>query len=161
MEDRTPRNGETCVTSQEDYWKRDALLFDRIYVPSPESKDIPVELTFGVYKVDCLIYDEKMTTANATAGFSAMGYDFENKECHDSAMYANDEMHRLQIVKQYGQMGVVVIPSYESRTAYIADFPAGTAVAYEAALNNLPIVAHDSGFVGADSGVSERRRSDG
>jgi hypothetical protein len=63
---RVPRPGETCVFSHGGFnqhshgnpmphWKRDALLFDRIYIQCSDPNnppDVPPELTFGIARVD-------------------------------------------------------------------------------------------------------------
>jgi hypothetical protein len=142
---RWPRDGETCVVSKEVYWKRDALLFDRIHVPFPDEREplpgIPVELTFGKYDVDVEIKDSDINRSIARHGTG--GFAWDTPEQANAAHVAHADETRTNVMRKYGRMGLVVVPSYESYKAYIDDFPEGTAIAYEAALNNLPVVRHD------------------
>ncbi len=53
--DYMPAPGETCTACVMGYYKRAALLFDRIWIArrteSAEFLDIPPEVTFGLQKV--------------------------------------------------------------------------------------------------------------
>ncbi|MFN8581365.1 MAG: hypothetical protein U0163_10365 [Gemmatimonadaceae bacterium] len=155
---RLPQPGETCVFShgywdsyatdseRVAHWKRDALLFDRVYArcTDPSSPpDIPIELSFGLDSVEQSLrgFDASMgqMVAQAFAGLSAdevaaaMGPDPEGTLGYDRELAA-----------RYATAGIMGEWSYGSSGAYLRRFSEGEQRAYEGALSNIPLVLAES-----------------
>ncbi len=145
---RIPRPGETCVFSHGGFspwsygdplprWKRDALLFDRVYVPCRDPNkppDLPLELTFGIARVDddLTLYVNSLSWALAQA--SAPGSDPEELFGAESLDFD------LQLSRRYVDAGIMAEWTYASTRPYLRRFTEGERIAYEGALNNIPLV---------------------
>jgi len=132
-------DGETCVISEPQYWKRDALLFDRIYVRSQATytrdvPPIPVEIGFASTVVEKQIdeHESWWVRGAQSAGVPML------EEWAESAL--EGDMKR-GIAERYGKMGVIATPAYATFGDFIKEFPAGTKIAYLGALQNLPVVS--------------------
>src|SRR5678815_3128583 len=120
---RLPRPGETCVFShgywevyssvseRVAHWKRDALLFDRVYARclSPDTPpDIPIELSFGLDTVEQSLrsWDSSMSSGMAEA--------FGNLENMEREFGTTNLGlgHDLQLAEQYSRAGIMGEWSY-------------------------------------------------
>jgi len=157
---RLPQPGETCVFShgywesqataseRTAHWKRDALLFDRVYArcTDPSSPpDIPIELSFGLDSVEQSLrsFDAAMgqMAAQAFAGFSP---DEMNRAMGASPDDADTLGYDRELATQYAQAGIMGEWSYGSSGAFLRRFSEGEQRAYEGALSNIPLVLAES-----------------
>jgi len=131
-DDRPPAPQETCCVSEPHLWKRDALLFDKIYVPShwyhthgyvEVVQDVPEELVFSFRSVD-----EELDRAECAA-IGSIGYGGPIGWCPNRFLAASC----LEI-------GISPTPTYESLPMFYTNFESGLKMAYDAALSNLPLV---------------------
>ena len=132
---------EACAVSDYGSWKRDALLFDKIYVSKYTSDEIrpPSELTFNIENYD----DGLQVTRDAISG-SAAGY-VDPSVLLEAAYGSSDHKTIKQIEKrgtadQCAKSGIDVTPVYETNTLFYDDFPEGMKITYDAAINNLPVL---------------------
>jgi hypothetical protein len=154
---RRPAIGQTCAfshgyfdrsSSNEELisqWKRDALLFDRVYakytidMPPP---DIPVELSFGLENVENSIksFDTSMAQMQAQA---FAGYTQEEflKEIGATSWKEDPLGFDNQLSSEYSSAGIMGEWTYASSGQYLRRFSEGEAIAYEGALSNIPIVS--------------------
>ncbi len=135
--DRHPLPEELCVKTEFGHCKRDALLFDKIFVSTIDTsgwaKRVPEQLTFGVYDLDIRAHDKAVTEGliDESLIVDAMrefGVDYVRN-------------YRTRFISDlYNNLGFPVIPSYASDDLFTAEFPEGTETAYQAIINNIPIV---------------------
>src|SRR5262249_27532785 len=139
--DYLPAADESCVVSNPAMWKRDALLFDRIFVSRdtpPDPEIIPDNIDFGSVDTDREVAERKGKTRYFfTMGF-ANGWTPESFE--DETEPVLTEEGRIAVLEYYGRMGTIVIPAYRQHSTFVRDFPNGKRIAYEAVLLNLPLV---------------------
>ena len=155
---RRPRPGETCVFTHGYYgidreqhslisdWKRDALLFDRIYASclDPHSPpDIPFELSFGVAESDREAKNHYESMAMMVSQAYPPHASLEDIEKIDPGVTADFDWD-LKLSKLYAQLGVMGEWTFSNKGMYLRRFEAGERIAYEAALNNLPLVSASS-----------------
>lgn len=146
--DRSPAPGELCVVASEATWKRDALFFDRIYVPYYQwgkdsdtyfdrighFPDIPPELTFAVRAIE----DDQHEVAKAGATWLAGEGVKESKNLE--AMWGFMTNKRA-IAAAYREHNIFPAIAYESEYGFSSEFPKGRQMTFQAALNNLPVVS--------------------
>ena len=151
--DRRPVPGETCVFPHGYYasrgtdgdpvphWKRDALLFDRVYVPLHPSSlpDIPIQLTFGLADVEkeMATWDSNMSQMVA----AAFGHTTTMEEMTGVSAGDPDALgHDLHLSQLYASAGIMAEWSYTNAGAFLRRFSDGEQAAYEGALSNLPLI---------------------
>lgn len=150
---RNPRPGETCVfphgTDMDAYpghpwagepsdWKRDALLFDRVYVRCIDPKhppDIPLDLSFGNAQTELEMesYVNIMAEVVVRAGLTQEELEKSDDFCWD-----------FHLSRIYREAGVMAECTYGTAGLYFRRFTKGEVTAYEGALNNIPIVTADA-----------------
>lgn len=136
--DRYPMPGEICVTSDFKNSKRNALLFDRIYISTLDdswwTKKIPDELTFGIHK-----FDEKAYIEAHEQGL------LDKKLIHDAIRefgMTSIRNYRSGFTSNvYNKLGISVIPTYADDDSFAIDFLDGNDVAYQAVINNVPVIS--------------------
>ena len=142
-DDRYPRPGETCVITNADFQKRAALLFDRIHVDTGYKEDlfseIPVEITFGIKDArkeafrTWEVWIDQLSKAVKSNGKSPLP--------DKALLYAP---LKGGFPKAYRKRGIEVVPLYSSFESFSSDFIPGKIVAFEGALQSLPLVVeHD------------------
>jgi hypothetical protein len=154
---RLPLTGETCVFSHGywesqvtnteliSHWKRDALLFDRVYAKYKDGApppDIPIQLSFGLETVDqeMLRFDANSSQMIAQA-FAGCSQDEINKALGISDGDADPLGFDRELAVQYSQAGIMGEWTYASTGAYLRRFTQGENIAYEGALSNIPLVS--------------------
>jgi hypothetical protein len=147
--ERFPRPGETCVFSQSgEMWRRDALMFDRVYAPligsslSPahrEPPDIPLEISFSSWKVDEHVEWTRGTLSHWMENIGSVPPDFDFEEADKQYMIRSEQ----ELEAQYSYEGVMGTWCASERGIFLKRFSAGETAAYQGALNNLPIVTSD------------------
>ncbi len=155
--DRRPSPGETCVFPHGyhssrgafgdpvPHWKRDALLFDRVYVPTQPAtgSDIPIQLTFGLAAVEREMaeWDIQMGQAIAQAyGTTAIFEATTGLSASDPDAVGHDR----QLSQEYASVGIMAEWSFTNTGAFLRRFSDGEQAAYEGALNNIPLVHSDT-----------------
>lgn len=154
---RVPSPGETCVFSQGhwesqataaervSHWKRDALLFDRVYAKYEDGgrpPDIPIQLSFGLDTVELSMRSFDASSANMIAqAFAGYSQEQINKELGISAADPDPLGFDRELSSLYSQEGIMGEWTYASTGAYLRRFSAGENIAYEGALSNIPLVA--------------------
>ncbi len=140
-----PQAAETCAASHPSVWKRDALLFDRIYVPRDTPSDpqiIPDELTFGIHERDHQVNKRKDDAQSqeglGIVGIGAYGH-IPDWAFNDIVEKAGEAGGHRAVLDIYGA-DIRLTPTYAHKWVYFKDFPIGAKIAYEAALLNLPLV---------------------
>lgn len=153
--DRRPRAGETCVFTQGFYgiqatghtavsdWKRDALLFDRVYAScmNPDQPpDIPIEISFGIAERD----REATTYSNTMAMMQAQAYPHcstpeQLQDAEPGILHLFDFDRKMAAL--YSELGVMGELTYSNQSLYVRRFTQGEQTAYEGALHNLPLVS--------------------
>lgn len=147
---RYPSLGEICTLTDIETAKVAALLFDKIYVGTRiEDKkdtfvfdDIPEEITFGVQELDDQIINltiQELPTLLKKFNFNdvsksnteQLGKDFLNK-------------YSMNMTEIYKKHGIDVVPTFSSFDQFRANYPEGHFIAYQAALNNIPLVSQRS-----------------
>jgi hypothetical protein len=130
--DKPPAPQDTCCISEPHLWKRDALLFDRIYVPShwahgygysDEVRAVPEQLVFRFRSVDKKL-DDAESLARGSVGYGGPVGWCPNRYLAATCM----------------DVGIAPTPTYESMPLFYTDFHPGLKTAYDAALSNLPLV---------------------
>jgi hypothetical protein len=136
----TPAPGERCAYPQPRVAKRAALLFDRIYVPSwRDGRDItPSHIKFDVPNID-----EYMHTLWEKLKHQLVLNNPKAKYTADDVSNIIDEFEVRLRVDSFRLAGYSVTPIYESQQRYFLDYPSGNALAYQAALENLPEIVED------------------
>ena len=153
--DRKPLPGETCVFSHGYWgtrgdsnakmvadWKRDALLFDRVYAPclDPDNPpDIPPKLSFGSAAVEGEMQSYDWTMGHMMAQ-AFPGMSTEEAAALDPNLPEMFDFD-LRLSLAYSRVGIMGEWTYSSAGPYFRRFVAGEAIAYEGALNNIPIVS--------------------
>ncbi len=154
--DRRPLPGQTCVFSHGywearaangehvSHWKRDALLFDRVYAPYVDGAnppDIPIEVSFGLDMIEGRLREFDASNAQMIAQAFA-GYSPE--EINQGLGIPDSERDPLgydhELVEEYSQVGIMGEWTYASTGAYLRRFSKGENIAYEGALKNIPLV---------------------
>lgn len=153
--ERRPRQGDTCVFTHGyggfgkdnrawlvSEWKRDALLFDRVYARCLDPKnppDIPLELSFGIAECDSQVqsYDASMGQMVAQA---YAGYSFEEIAKLHPSIFDECDFDR-ELSQRYSQVGVMGEWTYSAKGPYLRRFTEGESIAYEGALNNIPLIS--------------------
>jgi hypothetical protein len=156
---REPRPGETCVfihgyeglgsdnnVRRIADWKRASLLFDRVYARCLDPRnppDIPLALSFGLADVDREVqsYDASMA--------QMIGQAYGTGDIEELRKRYPDQVEQLfdmtefdsQLSSRYRQVGLMAEWAYTSNRRYLRRFTEGECVAYEGALNNLPLVS--------------------
>jgi hypothetical protein len=148
---RVPAPGETCVFSDRLHWKRDALLFDRVYARVDRSSsrvpDIPIKVSFGVEKLDEELGAQQQAVALGFGmGLSTVGMD-ENglqqfRKSFEDAQITNQVDEERGLTRMYWNAGIMASWSFGERGLY-RRFSEGECVAYQGALQNLPVVLGD------------------
>ena len=162
---RLPHAGETCLFSAGDdqadrhttadsiaKWKRDALLFDRIYARCDDPHnppDIPLELSFGVAAIDGKTARKLEENNNSGAqmisrAYAGMSMDDVEKALADEGnldLFLDGLNFEVQLSQAYSEVGVMGQWRYSSNKLYVRRFSKGERTAYEGALNNLPLVS--------------------
>lgn len=157
---RLPEPGETCVfshgywesatteTQRVAHWKRDALLFDRVYARCNDPArppDIPINFSFGLDTVEASLrsYDASMAQMVAQA-FPGVPPE-ELGRATGAPSQENDTLgFDRNLTAQYAQVGIMGEWSYGSSGAYVRRFSEGVKVAYEGALSNIPLVTAEA-----------------
>ncbi|MCK4406778.1 MAG: hypothetical protein KAV44_03815 [Bacteroidales bacterium] len=131
-----PKHNERCAYAQPGTSKRAALLFDRI---STRDENVPNDILFFI--------------PDAHHHFKAVSKIFINK-FRDSAdldrKYNEDEVVDLLIefdarlsVDSFLRCGYIVTPVYNHQVKFFLDYPKGSTIAYQAALQNLPTIIEE------------------
>lgn len=140
--DRAPGEGETCTITDIRVAKPAAVLFDKIWVGTrtrPEELDVfhevPEELTFDIQEISWECFEL----------FKQRIPDFLDEVSRSYPSFTDTIIHnsKLAIVEAYAGHGIQVIPTYPSSAAFARDFLEGQAIAYQAALNNLPLISNE------------------
>ncbi len=144
---RAPSAGETCVFSNPKYWKRDALLFDRVYArvhPSDSrGPDIPIEASFGVQKIEEELWGMQLAVGLGWAMGISVGPKDEVQKAHADAQKVNEVDEERGLTKVYWRGGIMASWSFGEQGLYLRRFSDGESIAYQGALQNLPIVVGD------------------
>jgi len=132
-----PDAKEWCAVSPPTLWKRDALLFDRLYLArdTPDQPDIiPDSITFGCAEIDLGI---KRLGWRDLAGAAAYGATQEMIEEWQNNLIAENE--QLLIAQSYNYGGIRATPSYQCFQHFVSHFPWGNERVFLATLLNLPL----------------------
>ena len=130
--DRLPLPGEICTVAPINMVKPAALIFDRVHVTTRENPieneifaDVPEEFTFCELKAswDALAFVQKH--------YSDADLDLQKSKTHQ------------RLIFEYASRNIQVIPTYESDESFRKDFLNGSNIAYQAALNNIPVASAD------------------
>lgn len=154
---RMPGGGETCVFPQSSAtWRRDALMFDRVYAPMKEDQfsdiwnqqrpliapDIPIEFSFADEAVDLQNARDQGNYSRWFEGATSSELDSLSEDFHridyDYRIRADRELE-----ESYRNRGIMGTWCASERGLFIKRFSEGETVAYQGALNNLPIVSAD------------------
>lgn len=152
--DRRPLSGETCVITH-GYWsstnsagdvaelKRDALLFDRVYIKYlfGDPPEIPAQLTFGLSTVDGELASHDTSMANAAAQALPPNPTKEDYRLLGIDPDGPDPIRIDQMLGEcYAKIGIMAEWTYVDRRAFLRRFSEGERTAYEAALNHIPLI---------------------
>jgi hypothetical protein len=147
-----PRKHERLGVTTPNQWKRAALLFDRIWTPGWiwterlsdigagtvmaqfHAPEIPHDLTFGD-----LALDKKITGTSSLAAYSRQDGALELTGDSSQQYQIYDHSSRL-VAASYNSAGIFVTPLYASERVMRGEIREGPAIAYEAALENIPII---------------------
>lgn len=126
------------------HWKRDALLFDRVYAHYEDGSpppDIPLQISFGLDTVEQSMRTFDSSSSQMIAQTYA-GYSIEeiNKAINPDGIDDPLGFNR-ELVSRYSQAGIMGEWTYASSGAYFRRFSEGENIAYEGALSNIPLVA--------------------
>jgi hypothetical protein len=128
--DRLPLTGEICTVAPINMVKPAALIFDRVHVTTREKaieneifSDVPEEFTFCVLK----------------ASWDALAY--VQKHYSDADINLQKSKTHQRLIFEYASRNIKVIPTYESDESFRKDFSNGINIAYQAALNNIPVAS--------------------
>lgn len=149
---RQPSPGETCVFThgyfapndegQIQRWKRDALLFDRVYAPcaDPENPpNIPIQLTFGLASVEHSLRQYDASTAQMIA--QAYGDTATAERMLSISLNRGGSLgHDLEVAREYANAGIMAEWSYTDAGAFLRRFSEGERISYEGALSNIPLI---------------------
>jgi len=122
--DLLPAPFETCAVCDHESIKRNALLFDRVHVFGP-AYDVPEEVLFRIASVDKSMVEELEKLALSVSYGGTPG---------DAAAYSQQ-----YTAAEYCNAGILATPAYNSRLRLYTDFSQGEKIAYDAALNNIPV----------------------
>jgi hypothetical protein len=114
---------QTCCVSETGFEKRDALLYDRVYYYNIINERIPDDIAFSIPAIDAKVYEYLMQLAYA------------HGEPKDVQPYG-----RVLVLENCRRQGIAAIPCYSELPSFYRDFPPGWQIAYDAAINNLPLV---------------------
>ncbi len=150
--DRPPKPGELCAVAPIGMLKIASLLFDKVYIAThdtPQKEDNPVyevpeEVTFGleiiregssnrIWKRFESIYDDRLKH-----------FDINDLENNQEFRNISIACASKSIAEECIEHGIRATPIYPSEIAFSGDFPSGENMAYQAAINNLPLVTDDS-----------------
>lgn len=130
--DRRPALRETCAFTEADIAKATALLFDRFFVSTREEpqtvepfEDVPEEFTFGI----------SQATQRASELIIA-------KHHADMPLAQLHALTKQCLMAGYAEFGIHGTAVYPTDTSFEQDFPNGASIAYQAALNNLPLASN-------------------
>lgn len=119
--------------------KSAALLFDKIFSHREMAQDrgIPQEVTFYYPEViEAMLGQADWEAAQETLSF------LQNPPSKLEAWRENAHGVSLRMIwRGHAKHGIKVVPLYRSEAAFSAEFSSGEGVAYQAVLNNLPVVA--------------------
>jgi hypothetical protein len=151
--------------------KRAALLFDRIFVVTEANRSIeemavPPQLTFGFADADrvygqrfikhldarkhlLLKPDELSTDSPVERLLAQLDEEIERKAIRAGLRPRRppplvDQIASIAVTEAYAEFGIEVVPLFPDEQAFAASYGSGTAVAYQAALLNLPVVTEDA-----------------
>jgi len=126
-ETRLPLPSETCCITEYELLKRDALLFDRVYVTEDlrQRDGIPEDVAFNIPEAE-------------SSGWSDIPTYFLPPFNHHS--YGEMGSFHLDLDHLVHTRGIPVVLSYSKFPTFYHDFRPGVQIAYDAALNNLPVV---------------------
>jgi hypothetical protein len=134
--DRLPHPGETCAIAGSDLWKTTALLFDRVFVATPTTNgveigevDIPAELTFGTRGIS----DDARLRLEFWLGKQPKYWP------HLSPADVRAVVERTLVVTCQ-EHGIDSTPTFMTDAVLDVAYPTGKAIAYQAALRNIPVV---------------------
>lgn len=161
---RLPRAGEICVFSQTPAaWRRDALMFDRVYAPldgptglslerDPKrlsAPNIPIEFSFADDVAD---QRNRRARGEYSHWLDAVG----SGDLNNPDFLANFEVERMdyeyriradrELEQGYRDRGVMGTWCANENGLFFERFSKGETDAYQGALNNLPIVSADIGW---------------
>ncbi len=152
---RRPRSGDTCVfthgysgitqyhTNLVSDWKRDALLFDRVYASCLDPNnppDIPIELSFGIAGRDRDAQSHYETMARMVAEAYPPHTSPDEMEKIDPGIVQEFDFDR-KLSQLYSDVGVMGEWTYSNKGLYVRRFTQGEQIAYEGTLNNIPIMS--------------------
>lgn len=147
---RIPAKDDVLGVTTPDQWKQAAVLFDKIWVPAnirvpgkglalqTQYGDIPPELTFGAYELDDFVTSRfaKVIYQRGKGVFEITGEEDERQDLYDAFLQP--------VAKVYSDLGFRITPLYPSESLFERLFTDGTEVAYQAALQNLPLLDQEN-----------------
>lgn len=165
---RIPRSGETCVFPESAAtWRRDALMFDRVYAPLQGSSspgyhveyhrnpaslmapDIPIDFSFSDDALDQKNDYDRGVYGHWIEGLSSADTQVPNFwENFDEQLI--DYQYRIRADRElqegYRGRGVMGTWCVSEEGLFLKRFSEGATIAYQGALNNLPIVNAEIGW---------------
>jgi len=150
-ENRMPLPGETCVFSEGSiYWKRDALLFDRVYAPLNKEAghlsppNIPLEFSLSILSLDEKDREERARLQKEYMQYASMAPEHFVLPYNEGKMSSKEleggfEADRLMTERDF-ERGIMGAWSIADGNRYFQRFNDGQAIAYHGALNNLPLI---------------------
>jgi len=157
--DWSPKSGETCAISDPENWKRDALLFDKIYVSHldniynygpdiPNDPNIPIDITFRYESYELNIGRKKIETDKWVYECVKGGASGALGSYEESHYGSNDPDEisvnlKRQLADACNKHGWDTTPIYNSIPLLYAEFSEGQKIAYDAAINNLPTINNE------------------
>ena len=152
-----PTRREKLGVTTPNQWKRAALIFDRIWIPSsididhgkigqggrtyimqPHRAEIPPELTFGGTNLD-----HDITSASSVVAYRRRDGALEVTGDENEQYRIYDVALRIVAVS-YTIHGVPVTPLYPSERLMRSQIFDGPAIAYQAALEHIPLIDDSS-----------------
>ncbi len=136
----SPQESKTYAFPQHGVVKRAGLLFDRLQPADLFARDIPEEIQFYVPEAHNYFKQaqRKVLRRFMKGHHPKPGYTLSNISdiCRDSSVQTLVESHR--------HAGFYVLPVYDHQRQFLADFPSGSSIVYQAALSNLPDVIEET-----------------
>ena len=159
-----PKHGERLGITTPDQWKRAAIMFDRLWVPShiwiggagmdvhmlqEHRPDIPPQLTFGGTNLD-----EEITQIVSRIVYTTDdgGLEITNEPSEQRHFYRQS---LRMVADKYSAYGFPVVPVYPSGELLRTQILSGNIAAYLAALDNIPVL--DGASVSWDEVLEFRR----
>lgn len=140
---------ERWTVTQATEFKRALILFDRVFAPPAVSIELPAKVRDLTFYADFgppsqLLYDLAQPTGMEPKAFL--------EDLHCTLVGSEDYAIESPVVGDFfraissrlREMGANVIPSYPNEDKFNKDYPEGPYVAYQAALESIPVIDNDS-----------------